>query len=149
VIIMSQASAAEAANANLGTDARVGKNDVRVGRFPGTDARVGLFGLIMRRMRRSRTSKVALELSQITGRSVRTAERWLSGELTPDGDATLALFLSDMGPAFLEDVTEQLPPSRREAFWREMGAAWKRADLRQRQESLAREIAALEAEQNR
>lgn len=146
---MSRASAAAAGNANFGTDVHVGKNDVRVGRFPGTDARVGLFGIIMRRMRRSRTSKVALELSQITGRSVRTAERWLSGELTPDGDSTLALFLSDMGPSFLEEITEQLPPARREAFWREMGAAYKRADLRQRQESLARELAALEAEQQR
>lgn len=146
---MSRASAAAAGNANLRTDANVGKNDVPVGRFPGTDANVGLFGIIMRRMRRSRPSKVALELSQITGRSVRTAERWLSGELTPDGDATLALFLSDYSAEIFEDLVAQLTPARQEALWREMGAAFKRADLRQRQEALAREIAALEAEQKR
>lgn len=139
-------SALRASPANPATDAHAGKNDARAGRFPGTDADAGLFAPIMRRMRRSRPSKVALELSAITGRSVRTAERWLAGSLTPDGDATLALFLSDMGPAFLEAVTEQLPPARREAFWREMGAAWKRADLRARQDALAREMAALEAE---
>lgn len=103
-----------------------------------SDVCVGRFAAIMRRARRLRQNKVAYELAAITGRSVRTAERWLSGELTPDGDATLALFLSDMGPAFLETKVAELSPERQEAFWREMGKAYERAELRRAQADLDR-----------
>lgn len=116
-------------NANAGTDEFVGKSR-RVRRS---------FDAVMRKARSLHQNKVAAELAAITGKSVRTAERWLSGELTPDGESTLALFLSDMGPEFLATAAARLTPARQESFWREMGKAQKRADFVRRQAALDRE----------
>lgn len=126
---MARGLAAISQNANAATDMRVG----------GFRHPCRCFVPVMRAARSLWRNKVAEEIAAISGRSVRTAERWLSGEVTPDGEATLALAFSEVGPLLIEAGVAALPPERQEAFWEEIARAAKRADLRRRRAALERE----------
>lgn len=99
----------------------------------GTDKDVGFsrqvcrsFGPVMRVARGLWRSKVPDELAAITGRSRRTCERWLTGDVDPDGEATFALLLSAKGPNFYAAKITELPLARQKALWAELHRASKR-----------------------
>lgn len=128
---MTAASYADIGKSNLGTDRFVGRNR-QVCRH---------FDPVMRAARGMWRSKVAAELAVITGKSVRTCERWLAGEVTPDGESTLALTFSSIGPKLIAAGVSQLPPARQAAFWREMAKAARRAELIAQRAEIERELA--------
>lgn len=76
-------------------------------------------------------NKVAVELAERSGVSVRTAENYLAGDRDMNGNALVRLLQSDVGPAFLTAMIAELPPSRQVAWREELGRAAKRARLLQ------------------
>jgi hypothetical protein len=81
-------------------------------------------------------NKVAVELAERAGVSVRTAENYLAGGRAMNGNALVRLLQSDAGPAFLEAIIADLPPSRAKAWRNEFEKAAERAELRRRLEEL-------------
>lgn len=75
-------------------------------------------------------SKVAVELAARAGVSVRTAENYLAGDRSMNGNSLVRLLQSDAGPAFLEAIIADMPPSRQTAWRVEFEKAAKRAELR-------------------
>lgn len=83
-------------------------------------------------------NKVAAELAQVTGMSVRSAERWLAGDRSPSGDAVVMLLQSDNGPAFLEALIETMPAEAQVRWRNEFDLAAERALLRRGQDEINR-----------
>lgn len=83
-------------------------------------------------MRAARTwfgHKPSVELAQIVGCDVRTAERYFAGDRTPATDQIVAMLRSEIGPRLIEAVIGQLPEKDQRRFWTEMAAATIRALL--------------------
>jgi hypothetical protein len=74
--------------------------------------------------------KPSVELAQIIGCDVRTAERYFAGERTPDALALIALLRSEHGAKMVEAAVADLPAKEQRKFWREMTNAVLRARLR-------------------
>jgi hypothetical protein len=85
-------------------------------------------------------NKTAPALATIFGCDVRSAERHLSGDRTADGESTLALMFSKVGPKAIEAGVAKLTPEDQLAFWREIGKAARRAELRADMAKLEREL---------
>ena len=81
-------------------------------------------------------NKVAEEWADRAGVSVRTAEGWLAVDRSINGNAFYRLLMSPEGPAFLEALIAEQPPSRRAVWQRELELVARRADLRQKLETL-------------
>jgi hypothetical protein len=81
-------------------------------------------------------NKVAVELADRAGVSVRTAENYLAGDRSMNGNALVRLLQSDAGPAFLQAIIADLPPSRQTAWHQEFERAAKRAELRRQLDEL-------------
>lgn len=98
---------------------------------PSTARASPIFGRIMDIVRKNFPERTAASVATRFGRSQRTAERWLSGSLTPDGEAVLDMFLSpEVGPEFFETETGRFAPARRERFWANIREAIARAEVR-------------------
>ena len=78
------------------------------------------------------SNKVAVELADRTGVSVRTAENYLAGDRSMNGNALVKLLQSDVGPAFLEAIIAELPPSRQKVWRKQFERAAERAAIRRR-----------------
>lgn len=102
------------------------------------------FPAIMEAARSLWRSKVAEELAVIMGCDVRSAERYLAGARTPEGELAARLLFSEVGPMIIAAGVEQLPPHRREKFWKEIGKAARRAELLAERDRLQAEIDATE-----
>lgn len=72
-------------------------------------------------------NKAAAELATIIGCEVRSAERYLAGDRTPDAEAVLAILRSEHGAKLVEAAVADLPADRQRAFWNEMAMAVVRA----------------------
>jgi hypothetical protein len=68
-------------------------------------------------------NKPSVELAQIIGCDVRTAERYFAGDRTPDAVALLSILRSAHGAALIEAAVADLPHERQRKFWIEMGKA--------------------------
>jgi hypothetical protein len=90
--------------------------------------------------RRLWRNKVAAELAERSGVSVRSAENYLAGDRDMNGNALVRLLQSDAGPDFLAAMIADLPPSRREAWRKEFDNAARRAVLRDELAELERTI---------
>lgn len=73
--------------------------------------------------------KPSVELAQIVGCDVRTAERYFAGERTPDAVALLAILRSEHGAKMVEAAVADLPAKEQRKFWSEMAKAVLRASL--------------------
>lgn len=73
--------------------------------------------------------KPSVELSQIIGCDVRTAERYFAGERTPDANALLRLLWSEHGAQLVEAAVADMPADRQRKFWKEMTKAVLRRSL--------------------
>lgn len=81
--------------------------------------------------------KPSVELAQVLGCDVRTAERYFAGDRTPAAQQIVTLLRSEVGVRLIEDVVRDLTAGERQRFWTEMGnAAW-RALIRERIDSVA------------
>lgn len=79
---------------------------------------------------------MAAELAVRAGVSVRSAENYLAGDRSMNGDALVRLLQSDAGPAFIEAIIADMPPSKQVAWRREFEKAAERAAIRRRLEEL-------------
>jgi hypothetical protein len=82
---------------------------------------------IMRSARAWFQHKPSVELAQIVGCDVRTAERYFAGDRTPATEQIVAMLRSEVGPRLIEAVINALPESEQRRFWNEMAAATIRA----------------------
>lgn len=71
--------------------------------------------------------KPSVELAAIVGCPLRTAERYFSGDRTPDAVALMKLLRSPYGVRLVQAATRTLPSDQAKAFWEEMGLAVIRA----------------------
>lgn len=127
---MRTASFAAAINANQSTETLTYRNT----------STFRAFAAIIKKAKSLWRCKIAVELAQRTGSSVRSAENWLAGHRAMNGEAVLSLIMSDEGFDFLEAIVDSMPP-RKAARWRaEFERAARRADLRARQEALREEL---------
>lgn len=124
---MSQANIITAGTANRGTERKFGGK-------PSTVRPISFIAAAARHLWRN---KVAVELAERAGVSVRSAENYLAGDRDMNGNALVRLLQSDAGPAFLTAMIDELPPSRQVAWREELARAEKRARL-------LRELAELE-----
>lgn len=77
------------------------------------------------------SNKVAAQLSAIIGCDIRSAERYLAGDRTMNGEAVFALLRSEVGVKLIEAATRDLPQAERDRFWSEMAKATLRATIRE------------------
>ena len=109
----------------------------RDGNVPdGTPTRV-VFS-VMRAARGWFKHKPSMQLAAICGCDVKTAERLFRGDRAPNGEAVIAMLRSEVGVRLVEEATRDLSPKEFKRFWREMGLAALRANLREREEEMAR-----------
>lgn len=99
-----------------------------------------IFPRIMDAARSWWPSKVAVELAAILGCEVRSAERYLAGERTPDAEAVIALIKSTHGVKLIAIVVGDMPSDRQAIFWKEMAKAARRADLLVERARVEREL---------
>lgn len=85
-------------------------------------------------------SKAAVELAAILGCDVRSAERYLAGDRTPDANAVIALLNSGHAMKVIAFVANEMPPKQQAAFWKEMAKAARRAELLEERDRLDREL---------
>lgn len=85
-------------------------------------------------------SKVAEELADIIGCEVRSAERYLAGDRTPNAEAVLELIKSQHGVKLIGLIVDEMPPQRAAAFWREMAKAARRFELTEEKTRIEREL---------
>jgi hypothetical protein len=97
---------------------------------------VRLISIIANKARELWPNKVAVELAARAGVSVRSAENYLAGDRSMNGNALVRLLQSDEGPAFLEAMISDLPPSRQKSWRHQFDKAAERADLRRRLDEL-------------
>ena len=83
--------------------------------------------VVIAKARQLWTNKVAVELAARAGVSVRSAENYLAGDRDMNGNALTRLLQSDEGPAFLEAIIAELPPSRQKKWRSEFEKAAERA----------------------
>ena len=88
--------------------------------------------VVIAKARQLWTNKVAVELAARAGVSVRSAENYLAGDRDMNGNALTRLLQSDEGPAFLEAIIAELPPSRQKKWRSEFEKAAERAAIRRR-----------------
>lgn len=100
----------------------------------------GFFPKIMRAARSWWPSKVAEELAAIMGCDVRSAERYLAGDRTPNAEAVLALITSAHGVKLIGLIAADMPPREQAAFWREMARAARRSELIDEKARIEREL---------
>jgi hypothetical protein len=85
---------------------------------------------IMRSARSWFQHKPSVELAQIVGCDVRTAERYFAGDRTPATEQIVAMLRSEIGPRLIEAVVSGLPEKDQLRFWQAMAtsavAAWTR-----------------------
>lgn len=81
-------------------------------------------------------NKVAVELAERAGVSIRTAENYLAGDRSINGNALARLLQSDAGPDFLKAILAELPPSKRKRWDQEFELAAMRAELRAKERAL-------------
>lgn len=98
------------------------------------------FPALMEAAREWFPNKTAPTLASILGCDVRSAERHLAGDRTADGESTLALMFSRIGPKAIEAGVAQLPLEEQRMFWREIAKAAKRAEIASEIERLKREL---------
>lgn len=96
----------------------------------------------MKAARRWWPSKVAPELAVIIGCDVRSAERYLAGDRTPDAEAILSLIGSDIGDKLITVAIAEMSWERQRRFWDEMAKAARRFQLRDQLEAIENELAA-------
>lgn len=89
-------------------------------------------------------SKIAIELADRTGVSVRTAENWLAGDRSIGAGALVALLSGDDGFEFLEAMVESMPPRAQQRWRDEFESAALRASFRARKAALEAEMTAAE-----
>lgn len=123
---MSATSFAAVASANPGAERTAGRNT----------SIVRPIAAVVAKARDLWRNKVAVELADRAGVSVRTAENYLAGDRSMNGNALVRLLQSDAGPAFLQAIIADLPPSRQAAWRREFERAALRADLRRQLDEL-------------
>jgi hypothetical protein len=116
---MSTVSLATAENSNRGVPRS----------FGGKPSTVRPIAFVAAKARQLWRNKVAVELAERAGVSVRSAENYLAGDRDMNGNALVRLLQSDAGPAFLAAMISELPPSRQEAWRTEFTKAAKRARL--------------------
>lgn len=90
---------------------------------------------IMGRARAWFEHKPSVELAQIIGCDVRTAERYFAGDRTPAAENIIALIRSDVGARLIEEATASMAPADRSRFWKEMAKATLRAMIRENNEA--------------
>ncbi len=78
--------------------------------------------------------KPSVELAQIIGCDVRTAERYFAGDRTPAAEQIFTLLRSPVGALLVEEATRDLPPAEYRKFWSEMAKANLRAMARGEEE---------------
>lgn len=76
--------------------------------------------------------KPSVELAEIVGCDVRTANRYFAGERTPDASALIALLRSPYGVRLVQEATKTLPAREHAEFWQEMAMAALRAAHREK-----------------
>jgi hypothetical protein len=79
--------------------------------------------------------KPSVELAQIVGCDVRTAERYFAGDRTPATEQIVSMLRSEIGPRLIEAVIGGLPKDQQDTFWDAMAAATIRALTRKRNEA--------------
>lgn len=99
-----------------------------------------LISIIAKQAKQLWRNKVAVELAVRAGISVRTAENYLAGDRSINGNALARLLQSDAGPVFLQAIINDLPPTRRAHWEREFENAARRAELRAIQAQIERQI---------
>lgn len=101
----------------------------------------GWFSPILLELRRIFINRsVAKEVASRAGRSVKVVEKWLSGKVSPDGEALTRLLCSDIG-----DIIHDAMIANVKAPWAaNVRAVREIARLRQQQADTARRLAALE-----
>jgi len=80
--------------------------------------------------------KTAAELAELTGASLRTAERWLAGERTLSTDALAALIRSERGLDFLVALMADAEP----VWWRRVKAYFAAIDAQRLQRAARRRL---------
>lgn len=85
---------------------------------------------IMTRARGWFQHKPSVELAQIIGCDVRTAERYFAGDRTPAAEAIFSMLRSEIGVKLIVEATASLPAADYARFWREMAKANLRAMAR-------------------
>ncbi len=90
---------------------------------------------IMREARSWFQHKPSVELAQIIGCDVRTAERYFAGDRTPATEQVMAMLRSEIGVKLIEAAIAGLPKAERDLFWSEMALATLRHVARQRPET--------------
>lgn len=85
---------------------------------------------IMRSARGWFAHKPSVELAQIVGCDVRTAERYFAGDRTPATEQIVSMLRSEIGPRLIEAVIGGLPENEQRRFWNEMAKATLRAFVR-------------------
>lgn len=104
------------------------------GRAATSDAQATERTLLEALMKRARTwfaHKPSVELAEILGCPVRTAERYFAGDRTPDAAALMRLLRSAYGVRLVQEATSNLPAKEFAAFWHEMALAVLRAEHRE------------------
>ena len=102
----------------------------------GNTSNVRPIAAVIRKARELWPKKVAAELAERAGVSVRSAENYLAGDRDMNGNALARLIRSDDGPAFIEALIADLPPSRQKRWRKTFEQAAERAALRRRLEEL-------------
>lgn len=90
-----------------------------------------IFPLLIERLKNSGHAKLSVEIAEITGATVRSAERYLAHDRLPDAEAAVKLLLSRHGADLIELAVTQLPVARQRPFWRQMELCVLRARLRE------------------
>lgn len=117
--------------------AATGKSNSRTERTgPKATSKFRLISIIAKQAKELWRNKVAVELAVRAGVSDRTAENYLAGDRSINGNALARLLQSDAGPIFLKAIIDDLPPSKRDRWDREFERAAARAEWRQRQAAL-------------
>jgi hypothetical protein len=89
---------------------------------------------IMRSARTWFQHKPSVELAQIVGCDVRTAERYFAGDRSPATDQIVSMLRSEIGPRLIEAVIGGLPERDQEKFWKAMAIATMRGLTRDNNE---------------
>lgn len=87
---------------------------------------------LMRRARAWFAHKPSVELAEILGCPVRTAERLFAGDRSPDAVNLWRLMGTKHVAALLDERTREMTPAARAEFWNEIGMAALRAAHREK-----------------